>query len=115
MVEAHWYERTQWFLLDKQGKQLEFYAAPRYSPDMKHLVVASSGIEYAVYPNEIQLFRFENGSWRQIWKLEPPVEPGTWEPAEIHWLTGSTLLLKKRMWTGKNPGTTFTYAQLTVH
>ena len=46
--------------------------------------------------------------------LEPSVEPPTWEPEEINWLSNSTLLLKKRMWTGQNPGSTFTYAKLTI-
>ena len=115
VIEAHLWERTQWFLLDKQGKQLEFYDAPAYSPDMRHFVVASSGIEYSVYPNEVQVFQYDNGRWRQIWKLEPSVEPATWEPDEMQWLSNSTLLLKKKMWTGKNPGTTFTYSKLLVH
>ena len=115
VVEAHLYERTQWYLLNKRGKQLAFYEAPIYSPDMEYLVVASPGIEYSVYPNEIQLFRFENGNWRQVWKLEPSVEPATWEPDEIGWLSDSTLLLKKKMYNGKNPGTTFTYSKLLVH
>ena len=114
VVEAHLWERTQWILLDKQGRYLEFYEAPLFSPDLKSFVVASSGIEYSVYPNEIQLFRFENGRWRQVWKLEPSVEPMSWEPDEIRWLSNLTLLLEKKMWTGKNPGTTFTYAKLTI-
>jgi hypothetical protein len=114
VVEAHLWERTQWYLVDKQGNQLAFYYAPIYSPDMKYFVVVATGIEYDVYPNEIRLFQFTNGRWRQVWKLEPLVEPARWEPAEIHWLSNSTLLLKKKMWTGKNPGTTFTYAKLTI-
>ena len=114
VVEAHLWERTQWILLDKQGRYLEFYEAPLFSPDLKSFVIASPGIEYTVYPNEIQLFRFENGRWRQVWKLEPSVEPMSWEPDKIRWLSNLTLLLKKKMWTGKNPGTTFTYAKLTI-
>ena len=50
----------------------------------------------------------------QVWKLEPSVEPMSWEPDEIRWLSSLTLLLKKKMWTGKNPAATFTYAKLTI-
>lgn len=112
-VEAHLWERTQWFLLDKQGRQLAFYDAPLYSPDAKSFVVASPGIEYGVYPNEILLYRFENHHWREIWKVEPSVEPATWEPNEICWLSNSTLLLQKKMWGGRKPGS-FTYAKLEI-
>ena len=101
-------------MLDKQGRYLEFYETPLFSPDLKSFVIASPGIEYAVYPDEIQLFRFENGRWRQVWKLEPSVEPMSWEPDKIRWLSNLTLLLEKKMWTGQNPGTTFTYAKLTI-
>jgi hypothetical protein len=86
-----------------------------FSPDLKSFVVIAAGIEYWASPNSIQLFRFENGRWRQVWKIEPSVEPATWEPNDIHWLSNSTILLKKKMWTGKNPGTTFTYAKLLLH
>ena len=113
---GHYWERTQTLLVPGTGKQpLPLYGDPCYSPSLKSFVVIAAGIEYGVYPNEIQLFQFENGSWRQVWKLEPSVEPATWEPYEIDWLSNSTLLLKKKMWTGKNPGTIFTYAKLLVH
>ena len=62
----------------------------------------------------MRLFQFANGRWRQLWKLEPSVEPATWEPAIIYWLSNSTLLLQKKMWTGKNPGSTYTYSKLTI-
>ncbi len=115
LVIGHFWERTNWFLLGPVGPPFEFYDAPLYSPDLKHFVVISAGIEFEVYPNEIRLFRFENGRWRQVWKLEPSVEPATWAPDKIHWLSNSTLLLKKKMFAGKNPGNTFTYAKLEIH
>ena len=114
VIETRLWERTQWLLLDKQGRQLAFYEEPLYSPDMKHFIIATAGIEYSVYPNEIQLFQLVDGRWRQVWNLEPSVEPASWEPYEVQWLSNSTLLLKKKMWTGSNPGNTFTYAKLTT-
>ena len=114
VIEAHLYERTQWYLLNKQDNQLALYATPVYSPNLRCLVVASAGIEYGVYPNEIQLFRFNNNQWQLVWQLKPSVEPATWEPDEIDWLSDSTLLLKKKMWTGSTPGNTFTYSKLTI-
>ena len=114
LIIGHFWERTNWFLLGPVGLPLELYDAPLYSPDLKNFVVISAGIEFEVYPNEIRLFQFENARWRQSWKLEPSVEPATWAPDEILWLSNTTLLLKKKMYTGPNPGTTFTYAKLTI-
>ncbi|MFD1468935.1 hypothetical protein ACFQ48_11930 [Hymenobacter caeli] len=109
-VTAHLWERTQTFLIDKNGQQLELYEAPQYAPGTKSFVVASSGLEYSVYPNSIRLFRFENRAWREVWTLEPTM----WEPDDICWTSPTTLLLSKKMWTGKSPGNTFTYAELVI-
>ncbi len=111
IITAHLWERTQTYLIDKNGKQLEFYNDPQYAPDMKSFVVASSGLEYSVYPNVIRLFRFENRAWQEVWTLEPTI----WEPDDICWTSPTTLLLSKKMWTGKSPGNTFTYAKLTIN
>lgn len=114
VVVGHFWERTNWLLLGPESVPLALYDAPAYSPDLKHFVVSAAGIEFSVYPNEIRLFSFVNGRWREVWKLEPSVDPATWEPQEVRWLSNSTLLLKKRMWNGKNPGATYTYARLTI-
>lgn len=109
------YEWSRYLIIDKSGRQTETSDRAVYSPDLKSFVAMSQGVESAMYSNSIELFRFTNGHWRQVWKIEPSVEPATWEPAEIHWLSNSALLLKKKMWTGKNPGSTFTYAKLEIH
>ncbi|GAB3872153.1 hypothetical protein GCM10028824_22210 [Hymenobacter segetis] len=108
------YEWSQYILVDKSGRKTEISGMVVYSPDLRSFVAISGGVESAMYPNSIQLFRFESHHWREVWKIEPSVDPATWEPDEIHWLSNSTLLLKKKMWTGKNPGTIFTYAKLTI-
>ena len=46
--------------------------------------------------------------------MEPSIEPMTWEPDEIYWLSNSTLLLKKKMWIGSSLGKTVTYAKLEI-
>ena len=114
LIEHNHYEWSSNILVDRSGKQTEVVSMPEYSPDFRSFATISAGIEDAVFPNEIRIYRFENHHWKQLWILEPSVDPATWEPVEIHWLSNTTLLLKKRMWTGKNPGTTYTYAQLTV-
>ncbi|MBH8558439.1 hypothetical protein [Hymenobacter negativus] len=114
LIEHSHYEWIGEILLDKSGRQTEIFSMPFYSPDLRSFVTISAGIGYSVFPNEISLSQFEKGHWREVWKLEPSVEPATWEPEEIKWLSNSTLLLKKKMWTGKSPGTTFTYAKLTI-
>ena len=108
------YEWSNYILLSKSGPKEELFDLPRFSPDHTTFVAISGGIEYWAFPNSIRLFRFEKGWWREVWKLEPSIEPATWEPNDICWLSNSTLLLKKKMWTGKNPGTTFTYAKLEI-
>ena len=114
-VLGHYWEQTQSLLIaDSGNQQLVLNNEPRYSPDIKSFVVIAAGIEYSVYPNEIRLYRFENGRWRQVWKLEPSVEPMSWEPEEVCWLSNNSLLLKRKIWTGKNPGATYTYAKLLV-
>ncbi|MFD2721748.1 hypothetical protein ACFST9_23735 [Hymenobacter monticola] len=114
LVDGRYWEGGEWLLVSDTGQQLALPSPPEYSPDTRSFVAFSAGIEVSFMLNVIQLYRLENGRWRQVWKLEPSVEPATWEPAEIHWLSNSTLLLKKRMWTGKNSGNTFTYAKLSL-
>ncbi|MDB5268584.1 MAG: hypothetical protein JWP58_1624 [Hymenobacter sp.] len=114
VVEGRYWEAFQCHLVGANGQQVSLPGLPEYSPDMQQFVVASAGIEVGFLPNSIQLFQLENGHWREVWKLEPSVEPATWEPDEIHWLSNSTLLLKKKMWTGPNPGNTFIYSRLTI-
>ena len=110
VVLAHLWERTQWLLIAKNGKQLELYDAPLYSPSGKSFVVISAGLEYSVYPNSLRLFRFEGQSWREIWALEPT----KWEPIEVCWTSESTLLLCKRTWSSLNSNNSLTYSKLTI-
>ncbi|GAB2846979.1 hypothetical protein [Hymenobacter ruber] len=119
-LECHVVEHRQgeWIsniLIDKSGRQIAIYGGPIYSLDLKSFAAVSAGISFPPYSNSIRFFHLENHHWRQVWEIEPSVDPATWEPAEIHWLSNSTLLLKKRMWTGKNPGTTYTYSKLTIN
>ena len=69
------------------------------------------GIEYGGgQPNILQLLELRNGILQQVWTLEPK----TWEPYRICWNSANTLLLSREMWTGPNPGNTFTYSKLTL-
>ena len=119
-LECHLIEHSQSelitdIMLDKNGRQMEAYGSPFYSPGLKSFATISAGISSPPYSNTIGLYRLENHHWRQVWEMEPSVDPATWEPEDICWLSNTALLLKKRMWTGKVPGTTFTYAKLEIH
>jgi hypothetical protein len=114
LVVCHYWEGYECKLVGDNGQQVALPSEPTFSPDLHSLVVYSAGIEVSYMENTIQVFRLENGRWRPVWQIEPSVEPATWEPQEVRWLSNSTLLLKKRMWTGKNPGSTYTYAKLTI-
>ena len=115
LVTGNYWEGFLCHVVGDNGQQLKLSDTPDFSPDKRSFVVYSAGIEVSYLPNLIQLYRLKDGRWQQVWKLEPSIEPATWEPDEIHWLSNTTLLLKKKMWTGKNPGTTFSYAKLTIH
>ena len=115
LIEHNHYEWSGNILVDRSGRQTEIFSMPVYSPDFRSFATISAGIEDAVFPNEIRIYRFENHHWKQIWILEPAVEPATWEPNEIQWLSNTILLLKQKMWTGPHPGTTFTYSRLVIH
>ena len=114
LVVSHYWEGYECQLVGDNGQQLALPDEPTFSPDLHSLVVYSAGIEVSYMQNTTQVYRLENGRWREVWKLEPTVDPATWEPQEVRWLSNSTLLLKKRMWTGKSPGATYTYAKLTI-
>lgn len=114
LINGSCWEGGEYLQVSDSGQQLNLPSLPQYSPDMRHLVAFSAGIEVGFMPNVIQLYRIEKGRWQQVWKLEPTVDPVSWEPAEIHWLNNKTLLLRKRMWAGENSGNTFTHAKLTI-
>ena len=114
LIQHDFWEYSGNILLDKSGRQTEVYTKPVYSPNFTSFATISAGIADAVFPNEIRMYRLENHHWKQIWILEPAVEPATWAPDEIQWLSNTTLLLKKKMWTGPYPGTTFIYSRLDI-
>ena len=111
LIQVQYYETTQWLLIDASGRQIDLWGEPLFSPDQRHIVATCMGIEYGGgQPNILQLLELHNGVLQQVWKLEPK----TWEPYRIKWLSPASLLLSKEMWTGPNPGTTFTYSKLTI-
>jgi hypothetical protein len=110
VVVGHFYEWSQWFLIDRNGGEITLYDAPEYSPDMQRFVSASRGLEYPVYPNVIRLFRFENHEWHEVWHIEP----ANWEPYYIGWTSASTLILSKKASNDKMPGGIYTYSRLAI-
>jgi len=112
LLKVSYYESVEYWLIDAAGHQLVLGGEPHFAPDMQHIAVAHMGIEYDDgQPNGIQLLELHNGTLRKCWSIEPK----TWEPYRICWTSANTLLLSKTMWTGKNPGTAYTYAKLTIN
>lgn len=111
LIEVQLYEISQWLLISDAGQQVVLWGKPLFSPDGKHIIATCMGIEYGGgQPNSLELLARQSGAWRTVWHLEPTA----WEPYQVGWISPATLLLSKEMWTGKNPGTTFTYARLTI-
>jgi hypothetical protein len=119
VVEDHfdggYWGRHSFHLVGVNGQDLVLPAIFRYSPNMHQLVAATDGKDVGHYSQSIQHYRLGNNGWRQVWKIEFAEEAANWATDEIHWLSNSTLLLKKKMWTGKTPGSTYTYAKLEIH
>lgn len=101
-------------LIGENGQHLALPGIPIYSPDMCQIVTASDGTDTGHSTVSIQLYRLDNGRWRQVWKVAYAEEVATWATDDIQWLSNSTLLLKKRVWAAKKPEN-FTYAKLLVH
>lgn len=96
-VEVTFYETSEWWLIDKDGRRLTLYGPPQYSPDQQSIATICPGLEYSGgQPNALQLFRLQNGVLRNIWELRPQ----QWEPEEVFWLDANTLYLKREAWTG---------------
>ena len=112
LLHVQRYEMGQWLLIDASGKETELWGEPIFSPDKRHIIAACMGIEYGGgQPNILQLLELRNGVLQQVWKLEPK----TWEPYRICWTSATTVLLSREMWTGDNPGNTFTYSKLKIN
>ncbi|WP_046245128.1 hypothetical protein [Hymenobacter terrenus] len=112
LLKLSYYETSEYLMIDEAGRQITLCGEPIFSPDMRYIVASSQGIEYGGgQANVIELLELQKSGLRQIWKLEPK----TWEPYRVCWASATALLLSKVMWTGKNPGSTYTYARLVVH
>lgn len=104
LIQVENYETSEWLLINDQGKSFSIYGEPQFSPDGRRIAAACMGIEYGGgQPNIVQILELQNGSLRKVWE----VEPKTWEPSELSWVSSQELVLKKIMWTGKNPGASF--------
>lgn len=111
LIRVRYYETEEWLLIDSLGHAVKLCGEPLFAPDMQHVVAASEGLEYGGgQPNKVQLLEIRNGALREIWSLEPK----TWEPQSLCWMSNNVLLVTKEMWTEKSQGTQYTYAKLTI-
>ena len=112
LINAGYYEIEEWLLITDSGQQLELWGEPLFSPDLHYIAASCAGIEYSGgQPNIIQLIALQEGNLRKVWSLEPK----EWEPYQICWTSSNTLLLSRTMWTGKNPGTAYSYSKLFIN
>jgi len=109
VVVAHLWEHTDYLLIAASGQQLVLPASPQFGPGLQRFVVASAGIEYAVLPNVIQLFGWQNGGFAKVWETTPE----TWEPEQVAWAAANALVLRKRTWTNAGEAG-YGYARLTI-
>ncbi|MCB2407623.1 hypothetical protein [Hymenobacter lucidus] len=92
LVEAAYYETTQWLLIGPDGRRLTLWGKPLYAPDQNRLVSICQGLEYSGgQPNIVQLFQLKNGVLQSTWELRPTA----WEPEEIFWASPTLLYLKR--------------------
>ncbi|HEX8659003.1 MAG TPA: hypothetical protein VF690_15780 [Hymenobacter sp.] len=112
LVKINFYETSEYLLISETGHQISLCGEPLFSPDVRYIMASSPGIEYSGgQPNMIELLELQSAGLKRVWKLEPE----TWEPYEVIWISDNELIFYKTLWTGKNPGNTHTYAKLVVH
>ncbi len=110
LVEGYNYGEVYYLnVLTQGGQRLKLQGSPVFAPDTSQFVVASGALDGLGAPI-IQLFRLQNGAWREKWKIEP----STWQVEQLDWLTANTLLLQERHWNQDFSKSWFTYARLTI-
>jgi hypothetical protein len=99
-------------LLSDAGERVDLWGKPVFAPDGRHLAATCEGLEYGGgQPNLVQLVELQDAGLREVWRLKPE----SWEPTEVVWISASSLVVTRQMWTAKSQGDTFTYAKLEIH
>jgi hypothetical protein len=97
LVQVFRWDWSSFLLISLQeGRQCEMWAAPLFSPDMKYLICYSASLS-GESANGVQLFHYSDGTGELV--FEKNIEQ--WEPSEIKWASGSTLLIRRKFSGGE--------------
>jgi hypothetical protein len=110
LILRNHYEWSGYILVLKTGQQINLPNAPKFAPDAHSFIVASGSLDYEMIPNSLQLFQLDKHVWRQVWKLEPT----SWEPNQVAWVSPTTFLLEEKHWSKDYAHSWFTYARGTI-
>lgn len=101
IVQAHYYESSGFFLVNKKnGIKYEMISEPYLSPNHKYLLANSASLEYAVMPTGLQVWIVKND--KLIKKSDLDLAPKGFEIDEMRWITDDKLAVKIGFGTGKN-------------
>ena len=92
-IDSSVYEGNTTLLINKaSGFISRLWSYPIVSPDGRHIIVQSQGIETAMAPNGLQLFDASTQKITLRWErlLQH------WEPYRVHWLDNKTLAIEQR-------------------
>lgn len=102
---------VHWFLTTDAGQQLELEGELlAAAPDGQHIVSACPNLSLGGPPNNLQLLALQQDTLREVWHLEPK----TWEPQDVCWLSSAVLLLKEKQYNESSGHIWYTYARLTL-
>ena len=111
LVHVAYYETEKWVLLGDAGERVDLWGKPVFAPDGHHLAATCEGLEYGGgQPNLVQLVELNDTGLREVWRLRPK----NWEPTDVVWVSASSLVVTRQMWTTRSDGDTYTYAKLTI-
>ncbi len=94
IVMAKYYESSEVLLINKSdGNITKLWDIPKLSPDKKYIVCRAGFLGYDIMPNGLQLWKIDKNSIVHLFDIEPK----TWEPHDVRWIGGHTLILLQKV------------------
>lgn len=113
IIKVQYYESGEYLLInDKTGIKTQVWGEPKLSPDKKHIVSASNGIEYDILPNGIQMWLIQKDALKLEWEYKQK----QWGPDGIIWINQNCFYFTKHIpdFLSKNKKEENQYAEISV-
>jgi hypothetical protein len=94
VIKVQYYETGEYLLInDKTGIKTKIWGEPKLSPDIKHIVCASSAIGYDIMPNGIQMWLNQKDNLKLEWEYKQE----QWGPNGIIWANENSFYFTKHI------------------